>query len=223
MESLVSEGASLNALVPVLYRKLLVTSEVLAQQKELYGRTDRKNRSIAHRIVSTSKPHVRPIVRGKTSAAVEFGAKISASSINGFAFLDRHCWDAYNESSDLIDQAERFKNRTGRYPKSILVDTMYRTRENIGWCRKRNIRISGPPLGRPRADERLIREQYKIQRQDERDRNAIEGMFGIGKRRFSLGRIMTKLKETTAHRVAFVFQVMNLYKSLRDFFVFPLP
>jgi DNA-directed RNA polymerase subunit E'/Rpb7 len=40
---------------------------------------------IDHRIVSIHQPHVRPIVRGKTTAYVEFGAKINVSLMNGFA------------------------------------------------------------------------------------------------------------------------------------------
>jgi len=36
--------------------------------------------------------------RGKAGAATEFGAKISVSLVNGFSYLDRLSWDAYNES-----------------------------------------------------------------------------------------------------------------------------
>ena len=44
---------------------------------------------ISDRTVSISQPHVRPIVRGKASAKVEFGAKISVSLIDGISFVDR--------------------------------------------------------------------------------------------------------------------------------------
>lgn len=45
--------------------------------------------SVSGRIVSVNQPHVRPIMRGNVSADIEFGAKISVSKINGFAFLYR--------------------------------------------------------------------------------------------------------------------------------------
>jgi len=48
-----------------------------------------------------AEPHVSPIVRGKTDANVEFGAKISVSMMNGFAMLDRLSWDAYHEAAHL--------------------------------------------------------------------------------------------------------------------------
>ena len=42
---------------------------------------DKKVHSVEDRIVSIQQPHVRPIVRGKTNADVEFGAKIDRKSV----------------------------------------------------------------------------------------------------------------------------------------------
>ena len=80
---------------------------------------------------------------------VEFGAKLSVSYHNGYVFIDRLSWDNFNESGDLKSQAEDFKLATGKYPKSIHVDQIYRTKENRAWCKEREIRITGVPLGRP--------------------------------------------------------------------------
>ncbi len=33
--------------------------------------------------------------------------------------------------------------------QSVHVDKIYRTRENLAWCKERGIRLSGLPLGRP--------------------------------------------------------------------------
>ncbi|MFW6312803.1 MAG: hypothetical protein ACOC2N_02855 [Spirochaetota bacterium] len=59
---------------------------------------DQCSHSVPDRIVRVSQPHVRPIVRGKASAPVEFGAKTSVSKIGRFAFLDRLSWDAYQRA-----------------------------------------------------------------------------------------------------------------------------
>ena len=121
----------------------------------------------------------------------EFGAKISASCIDGYVFLDRISWDNFNESTDLKAQIEAFKDYTGCYPESVHADQIYRTRENRKFCQERGIRISGPPLGRPPANvSKAIKNQQHL---DEKIRNSIEGKFGVGKRRFSLDRVMTKL------------------------------
>ena len=126
-----------------------MVSEVYRQQWELF----KKNKqSIEDRIVSLSQPQIRPIVRGKAGQPVEFGAKLSASSFEGYVFLDRISWDNFNESGDFKAQVEAYRNFTGSYPESVHVDRIYRTRENRAWCKERGIRISGPHDGRPPAN-----------------------------------------------------------------------
>ena len=102
--------------------------------------------------MSLNQPHIRPLVRGKARQSVEFGAKLSASYFDGYVFLDHISWDNFNESADLKKQVEGFKNDIGYYPESVHVDQIYRTRENRVLCKKRGIKMSGPPLGRPPAN-----------------------------------------------------------------------
>jgi hypothetical protein len=192
------------------YRNLLVAHEVYRQQKQMY---DQRSHSVSGRIVSVSQPHVRPIVRGKASAAVEFGAKISVSKVGRFAFLDRLSWDAYNESADLKPVVESYRQRYGRYPESVHVDAIYRTRENRRYCGDRGIRLSGPPLGRPKLNP--TPEEKRQAHEDERDRIEIEGVLGRGKRGFSLARIMAKRADTSETAIAIAFLVMNLETLLQ--------
>ena len=109
-----STQTSLLKLSPRQYKNLLVIHEVYRQQQWMY--THQESR-IDDRIVSISQPHVRPIKRGKAGAATEFGAKISASLVDGHCFVDRISWDAYNESGDLIGQIESYRKRFGHYPR----------------------------------------------------------------------------------------------------------
>jgi len=202
------------------YKNLLVISELYRQQQWMY---DHKSRRIDDRIVSINKPHVRPIKRGKAGSDVEFGAKVSASVVNGFAFVDRISWDNFNESTDLKDQIEAYKNRFGHFPESVHADKIYRNRDNRRYCKKYGIRLSGPRLGRPpkQTDENMaeIKALKKLARQDEIDRIAIEGKFGQGKRRYSLGRIMTKLDHTSKTAIVMSFLVMNLERWLKAIFL----
>ena len=210
----------LTVLPKVLYRSLLVVSEVYRQQKTMF---ENNLHRIDNRIVSISQPHVRPIVRGKAGKKVEFGAKISASSCNGFTTVDRISWDAYNEGEDLIPQAEKYLKRFGYYPASIHADKIYINRKNRKWCKENNIRLSGIPLGRPpkvtNENVETIRKRKQLAKQDEIDRIDIEGRFGHSKRKYSLGRVMTKLKQTSESVISLVFLVMNLEKILKDIFL----
>jgi len=181
---------------------------------------------IADRIVSISQPHIRPIVRGKAKSNVEFGAKVSISLVDGFSFVDRISWDSYNESGDLTEQIEKYHKRFGFYPESVHADKIYRNRDNRRYCKKYGIRLSGPPLGRPKKVTAENAEQLKLDnqqhRQDEIDRIAVEGKFGQGKRRFTLARIMAKLAGTSEVVIMISFMVMNLEKILSGCLIFLL-
>lgn len=209
-----AEKSGLELLSRKQYRDLLVIGEVYRQQERMYGE---RTKRIEDRIVSISQPHVRPIVRGKAGRPVEFGAKVSVSLVNGYSFIDRMSWDNYNESKDLIVQIEGYRKRFGYYPESVHADKIYRTRENLRYCERHGIRLSGPKLGRPRKE--IGREEKKQMRQDELVRNAIEGKFGQGKRRFRLACIRGKLPETSGSMIALVFLVMNLEKLLKELFL----
>jgi len=121
------------------------------QQNEM--RVDRKH-SVKERIVSVSQPWIRPIVRGKASADVEFGAKLSLSLVDGIARIDRLSWDAYNESEDLVPQVEAYRKRNGFYPASVHADGIYGTRANRAYLKSMGIRFSGKPLRAPAERDR---------------------------------------------------------------------
>ena len=207
-----SNDSSLSLLDRRLYKNLLVINELLRQQKWMHEQHENR---INDRIVSISQPHVRPIKRGKANASTEFGAKISASLVDGYCFLDHLDWNNYNESGDLSGQIEAYKERFGFYPSSVHADKIYRNRKNIKFCKKHDIRLSGPPLGRPPKELLKKRDQQKQAWQDEIDRIPIEGKFGQAKRRFSLSRIMNKLAKTSETAIAIIFLVMNLEKWLK--------
>lgn len=211
IEQLQSSGGKLEWLTERQYKTLLVLTEVHRQQLEMY---ENKQKRIDDRIVSISQPHIRPIIRGKAGASVEFGAKLSVSYWNGYVFLSKISWDNFNESGDLKIQVEEFKNLTGCYPDSVHVDQIYRTRENRAWCKEREIRLSGVPLGR--RPQNICKATKKQAQLDEKYRSRIEGKFGEGKRRFSLNRVMTKLASTSQTAIAITFLVMNLSALLRQ-------
>ena len=168
-----------------------------------------KTHSIAHRIVNISQPYVRPIVRGKAKAKTEFGAKISASVIDGKFVLDRLEWDAYNECTDILPAVERYKERFGYYPESVNADKIYWSRGNRRYLKSLDIALyGGKPLGRPIMSR--TPQEKKIHKAESVKRNRIEGKFGTGKRRYGLGLVMAKTKATSESWIAMVIFVMNV-------------
>ena len=170
--------------------------------------------SVPDRIVSLSQPYLRPIVRGKAKAPVEFGAKLDISVTDGFVRLERQSFDAYNEAVYLQEVIERYKTRTGSFPQRVLADKIYRNRDNLNYCKERGIRLSGPALGRPKKDAVIDKKQEYV---DICDRVEVERKFSLAKRKCGMGLIMTRLQETTEHVVALSILVLNLRKVLCAF------
>ena len=182
------------------YKYLLVINTLYDQQKQMF---DTKTHTIEHRIVSIHQPHVRPIVRGKSQAKVEFGAKIHVSIIKGISFLDELSWDAFNEGSHMMDYVEQFRKRFGCYPKEVLADQIYCTRVNRAALKEKGIMLLGKPLGRPSAMQIHV---------SPGERNSIEGKFGQAKTGYGLNRIKARLKGTSETWIACIFLVLNLVK-----------
>lgn len=142
------------------------------------------------------------------------------SVVDGFSYVDKISWDNYNESVGLIAHIKDYQRRFGYLPESVHVDQIYRTKKNRQYCKELGIRMSGPPLGRPKKQTAENAEELKQKKkqtyQDEVDRIAIEGKFGQGKRRFSLSCIMAKLASTAQTVIMVAFMVMNLEKILAN-------
>ena len=195
------------------YNRLCVIKELYKQQKYMY---DNKTHKVKDRIVSISQPYIRPIVRGKAKAPVEFGAKLDMSiDEKGFARLEKLSFDPYNEQDVLITAIENYRKRTGHYPQRVLVDQIYRNQKNRAYCKSRKIRISGKALGRPKKNP--TSEEKKIAHQDNTDRIEVERGFSLAKRCFGMGLITTKLDITTRSSIALSILAMNISNLARAF------
>ncbi len=187
-------------LTPIQQKYLFVVQTLYDQQKEMY---DSKTHTIDHRIVSIHQPHIRPIVRGKAQAKVEFGSKIHVSIVDGISFLDELSWDAFNEGSHMMKYIEQYKERFGFYPREVLADQIYCTRINRKELKELGINLLGKPLGRPSAMSIQV---------SPGERNPIEGKFGQAKTGYGLNRIKARLKGTSESWIATIILVLNLVK-----------
>lgn len=172
--------------------------------------------SIDNRIVNIYQPYVRPIVRGKDKAQVEFGAKLGVSIQNGYARINTLSWEAYNEGTDLKKQVEAYYKLNGVYPEVVITDKIYGTRENRQWLKDLGIRYSGKPLGRPSA-KRQTQYWKRKQKIEQGIRNQVEGKFGQGKNGYNLNKVRARAAKTSESWIAAIFFVMNLIKFSKEF------
>ena len=191
---------------------LRTIAQVYDQQRWMY---QNKTHRCDKRIINLYQPHVRPIVRGKDKAKVEFGSKINLSEVEGFSRIDRFSWEAFNESSDVERQVENFKRLYGCYPRILLADQIYLTRKNRKYLKEKGIEIIGKPLGRPSVKNKLTPAQKYRQKKEMAKRNHVEGKFGQGKRGYGLNNIQARLPETSESWINAIVFVMNLTKLLQ--------
>ena len=187
-------------LPPKYLKYLMVINTLYDQQKQMY---QSGLHSVDDRIVSIHQPHVRPIVRGKTQAKVEFGAKIHVSVIDGISFLDELSWDAFNEGSHMMNYVEQYRRRFGFYPRELLADQIYCNRVNRAALKEKGIKLLAKPLGRPSAVTVHV---------SPGERNPIEGKFGQAKTGYGLNRIKARLQGTSETWIACIILVLNLVK-----------
>lgn len=203
LEGFMAEGYAMPSNSVDMFLTILKLYE---QQKYMW---DNRTHRVANRIVSLSQPYLRPIVRGKVNTPVEFGAKFDVSiDENGCARMEKISFDPYNESTILKETLERYKERTGHYPERILVDKIYRTRENRNFCLEHNIRMSGANLGR--SGKKKV-QTSKTEYQDNIDRIEVERFFSNGKRCNGMGLIVTRLSSTVLGSIALSVLVTNLF------------
>lgn len=198
--------------LPMKYqRRYWIVQEIYRQQNSMYKS---KIRRCDDRIVSISQPHIRPIVRGKAGKKVEFGPKLGVGMQEGFALVDNFSWDAYNESTDLVEQIENYRKRAGSYPDRVIADQLYGTIENRNFMKSNGIRFAGKALGRPKTateENRIELKKDKERRKKEyRERIPIEGKFGQGKNGYRLNYIRARLTKTSESWIGAIFFVMNL-------------
>ena len=188
--------------------QMLDTLQALYAQQQ-YMLTNNTH-SVENRIVSIRQPYIRPIVRGKAKSPVEFGAKLDLSvDETGMCRIEKLSFDAYNESAVLKTAIANYRERTGHYPERVLVDQIYRNRENISYCSNLGIRLSGKKLGRPKKDADSKAEK-KIAYQDNTDRIEVERKFSLAKRKFGLGLLLTKREDTTRASIVLSIIAMNI-------------
>ena len=188
---------------------LLAAFKMFEQQKMMF---EQGVRTCAERIISIYQPHLRPIVRGKAKAKVEFGAKIGASIVNGYVFVDRLSWDAYNESTDLIPQTKLYEQRFGLLPGEVQADKIYLGKDNRKHIRERHINCFNHPMGRPPREENDA--HLGDRKRAIGERNEVEAAFGTSKRVYRANNIRAKLDETADTWIGACFFAKNVMKFL---------
>ena len=172
-------------------QKLLRTIHTVYEQQHalLYG----TNEKIAHRIVSVSKPYLRPIVRGKEIKPVEFGAKVHKVQVGGISFIEHLSYEAFNEGARLKPGVAFHQKHFGKLSQ-LAGDRIYATNENRRYCHQLGIATSFVAKGN---DGKLSVQKQALRSALSAVRGTVlEGSFGNEKNHYLLGKIKARTQAT---------------------------
>lgn len=145
------------------------------------------------RIISLAKPYLRPIVRGKETKAVEFGAKVNKIQIDGINFIQKLSFDNFNESTCLQDAIWMGRRYVGRIAQ-IGADAIYATNANRTYCSGQHIQTNFKRKGRPGKYEAQRKVMASLIGKERATR--LEGSFGTEKQHYLLHHIRARTRKT---------------------------
>ena len=187
---------------------LEIITRMYRQQKNHFRNNDSRE-SIPNRIVSLSKPHLRPIVRGKEVKSVEFGAKVNNILVDGISFIEKLSFNALNEGTRLVHCLKMHKRLFGVEAKKVGGDTGYAGTENRDYCKANGIQTSfvkrGRPFGEKKKEKDLVRKELARVRA-----TAMEGSFGTQKEHYGLRRVKARTKRTEILYIFFGIHTANV-------------
>lgn len=187
---------------------LEIITRMYRQQKNHFRNNDSRE-SIPNRIVSLSKPHLRPIVRGKEVKSVEFGAKVNNILVDGISFIEKLSFNAFNEGTRLVHCLKMHNRLFGVEAKKVGGDTDYAGTENRDYCKANGIQTSfvkrGRPFGEKKKEKDLVRKELARVKA-----TAMEGSFGTQKEHYDLRRVKARTKRTEILYIVFGIHTANV-------------
>ena len=190
---------------------LEVITRVYRQQENHFKSGDSRE-SIPNRIVSLDKPHIRPIVRGKETKTVEFGAKSNNILIDGISFIEKLSFNAFNEGTRLKHCVSLSNKLTGVPVKKIGGDQGYSGNDNRTFCKENGIETSFTQKGRTGKNEVKNAAKGELARVRATE---MEGSFGTQKQHYGLRKIAARIKSTEILLIFFGIHTANVVNLAR--------
>jgi IS5 family transposase len=145
-------------------------------------------KELKNRIVSLSRPYIRPIIRGKENKRVEFGPKTHMMQVDRIDIIDKIDFNAFNESTRLKFSVLKHKSLFGRC-NQLGADGIYATNANRRYATSHKIYTSFPRKG-PKTDLPSEANLKKIL--SSARATIMEGSFGTHKQHYGLDKIKAR-------------------------------
>lgn len=172
------------------YRRRATAKKIYGQQHAYFYKGERPK----NRIVSLDKDYIRPIVRGKETKAVEFGAKVNKFQVDGIGFVEHLSFDAFHEGNRFQDTVFAAQRLTRAKTRLAGADAIYATNRNRRFATRYGIRTDFKRKGRAGKDEKQRNQLAGAITKERASR--LEGSFGKDKEHYHLKRIRARTRAT---------------------------
>ena len=187
------------------YDKRKVIRKVYRQQRQIFE----TGNSLPDRLVSISKSYIRPIVRGKETKKVEFGAKVNMIQVDGINFIEYLSFNPFHEGNRLIASIWQSQHLFGQ-TSHISADAIYATNKNRKYCTSNRITTNFSRKGRAGKHEEHRKAISKELNKERATR--MEGSFGTEKEHYNLQKIKAK---TQANEILWIFFGVHTANAVR--------
>jgi len=194
----------------ILKRSLLHLLDKLIGLLEETIRT--QGREVKGLVVSIDKSYIRPIVRGKESKRVEFGAKVNTIQVDGINFIEHRSFDAFNEGIRIPQCINMHQHLLRKRVTHLAADRIYATNYNRKYCSSRNITTSFVRKGRASKNEAQAQQMRNLLNKERSTR--LEGSFGTEKQHYSLDKIKARTKHTEIVWIFFGIHTANAVRMI---------
>lgn len=172
------------------YKRRGTIKTIYKQQNQLFTTGEKPK----NRIVSIAKNYLRPIVRGKETKRVEFGAKVNKIQIDGINFIEHISFDAFNEGVRFKSSVFTAQRLMSRRMKVVGADAIYATNENRVFATLNQISTDFKRKGRASKHEDHRRQLAYMIKKERASR--LEGSFGKEKEHYHLKKIKARTQKT---------------------------
>jgi len=206
-EQVLNENRNQVQMSSLFHKRLSIIKKIHIQQSDRFNGYDVKGL-----IVSIDKDYIRPIVRGKETKSVEFGAKVNTIQIDGINFIEHLSFDAFHEGIRLPECISKHQKLFRKRVTHLAGDRLYATNYNRKYCSSRNITTSFVRKGRAGKEEEQCQQIRNLLNKERSTR--LEGSFGTEKQHYSLSKIKARTKQTEILWIFFGIHTANAVRMI---------
>lgn len=206
-KDVIKQGSKQIKLNPSFYKRYSVICQVLIQQQDIF-----EGEKVTDRIVSIDKSYIHPIVRGKETKRVEFGAKVNTIQIDGINFIEHLSFSAFHEGNRLPECVSKHQKLFRKKVSLLAADALYATNANRKFCSERKIVTSFVRKGRPGKEEAHRKIMRSVLSKERSTR--LEGSFGTEKQHYGLQKVKARTKETEVLWIFFGIHTANAVRMI---------